>query len=94
MSDQDWDDPWERSFAYVIEVGEGAAPAGERVMVLLNPAPSPLAFALPQGSWRGSLDTAAPEWGERRALSQTCELAASSLCVLAQATAGVAEASA
>ena len=25
MSDQDWDDPWDRSFAYVIEVGEGAA---------------------------------------------------------------------
>ena len=94
MSDQDWDDPWDRSFAYVIEVGEGAAPASERVMVLLNPAPSPLSFALPQGSWRVALDTAVPEWGERRALSHTCELAGPALCVLVQAIAGVAEASA
>ncbi len=84
MSEEDWDDPWDRSFAYVIEVGEGAQPATERVMVLLHPRESVLAFALPEGSWRLALDTGAPEWGERRALAQRCEVTGPALCVLVQ----------
>ena len=52
LSDEDWDDPWERSFSYVIEVGEGRRPASERAMVLLHPGDSVLAFALPDGPWR------------------------------------------
>jgi len=84
MWDQDWDDPWERSFAYVIEVGEGAAPPTERVMVMLHPAASPLAFVLPPDSWRVALDTSVPEWGEQRSLSGFCELAGPAICVLVQ----------
>ena len=64
MSDEDWDDPWERSFSYVIEVGEGTRPASERVMVLLHPGDSVLAFVLPAGAvarWR--LDTSEPRVG-------------------------------
>jgi glycogen operon protein len=85
MSDQDWDDPWERSFSYVIEVGEGTLPATERVMVLLHPDPSPLPFTLPEGPWRVVLDTGAPEWGEERTQSQRYELAGPAVCVLIQA---------
>jgi pullulanase/glycogen debranching enzyme len=84
MSDQDWDDPWERSFAYVIEVGEGSLAPTERAMVLLHPGDSVLAFTLPEGSWRVALDTGASEWGEQRTLSQRCELAGPAICVLIQ----------
>ena len=85
MSDEDWDDPWERSFSYVIEVGEGTQPAGERAMVLLHPGDSVLAFTLPEGPWRVALDSATPEWGERRTVGQRYELAGPAICVLVQA---------
>jgi hypothetical protein len=85
MSDQDWDDCWELSFSCVIEVGEGALAATERVMVLLHPAPSVLPFALPGGPWRVALDTSTSEWGERRTLRQGYELAGPAICVLVQA---------
>ena len=84
ISDQDWDDPWERSFSYMIEVGEGTLAATERVMVLLHPAESVLSFVLPEGSWRVALDTGIPEWGERRALSHRYDLAGPSICALVQ----------
>jgi glycogen operon protein len=64
MSDQDWDDPWSRSFSYVIEVCEGEGNATERVMVMLHAADSPLAFTLPQGQWRLALDTSQAKAGE------------------------------
>jgi glycogen operon protein len=85
MSHRDWDDSRERSFSYVIEVGEGMRPATERVMVLLHPGPSPLMFVLPEGPWRVALDTSTPEWGEQRALSHGYELAGPATCVLVQA---------
>ncbi|HMA07778.1 MAG TPA: glycogen debranching protein GlgX [Ramlibacter sp.] len=85
MSHEDWDDPWERSFAYVIEVGEGTRPATERVMVLLHPRDARLAFTLPAGLWRLALDTAEPQWGEQTTLTQRYELAGPALCVLVQA---------
>jgi hypothetical protein len=91
MSDEDWDDEWERSFAYVIEVGEGTLPATERVMVLLHPGPSVLAFLLPGGPWRVALDTGAPEGGEPRTLSHRYELAGPAICVLIQAIDSVRE---
>jgi glycogen operon protein len=84
MSDHDWDNPWERSFSYVVEVGEGMQPATERAMVLLHPGASPLAFVLPQGGWRVALDTGAAEWGEKRTVSGAYELAGPALCVLIQ----------
>jgi len=85
MSDQDWDDPWERSFACVIEVGEGKLAATERAMMLLHPDASVLAFALPQGPWRIALDTGTPESGEQCTVSQRYELAGPAICVLIQA---------
>jgi glycogen operon protein len=84
MSDQDWNDPWERSFSYVIEVGEGMAPASERAMVLLHPGASALAFVLPEGPWRVALDTGVPEWGEKRTVRGRHELTGPALCVLIQ----------
>ncbi|MDB5870876.1 MAG: glgX [Ramlibacter sp.] len=84
MWDQDWNNPWERSFAYVIEVGEGPAPARERVMVLLHPGASVLPFVLPDGAWRVALDTSTSEWGEQRAQSERYELAGPAICVLVQ----------
>ncbi|MDP3821682.1 MAG: glycogen debranching protein GlgX [Burkholderiales bacterium] len=84
MSDADWDDPWDRSFAYVVEVGEGGAPATERVMVLMHPAHSTLPFVLPAGAWRVALDTSAPEPGGGAASSDRYELAGPALCVLVQ----------
>ena len=84
MSDQDWEDPWDRSFAYVTEVGEGPLAATDRVMVLLHPGHSMLAFALPDGPWRVALDTGTPEWGEHRTVSQRYELAGPAVCVLVQ----------
>jgi glycogen debranching enzyme len=88
MSDQDWDDPWDRSFAYVIEVGEGVQPATERVMVLVHPGASDLAFLLPEGPWSVALDTSTSECGERRTLTQGYELAGPALCVLVQGLQG------
>jgi glycogen operon protein len=79
MSDHDWDDPWERSFAYVIEVGEGAQPATERVMVLLHPSESTLTYVLPQGSWHVALDT-----GSALHSGSHYELAGPAVCVLIQ----------
>jgi glycogen operon protein len=84
MWDQDWDNPWDRSFAYVIEVGEGAGAPTERVMVLLHPGASALPFVLPAGPWRVALDTSVPEWGEKRSLTQTCEVTGPAICVLVQ----------
>jgi glycogen debranching enzyme len=84
MSQQDWDDGSRRSFCYVIEVGEGTQPAGERVMVLLHPGQSVLGFGLPAGPWRLALDSGAPEWGEARTLSRRCEVAGPAICVLVQ----------
>ena len=87
LSDEDWNDPWDRSFAYVIEVGEGRRPASERAMVLLHPGDSVLAFTLPEGAWRVAIDTATPEWGERRTVGRRYELAGPAICVLVQAMA-------
>ena len=84
MWDQDWDNPWDRSFAYVIEVGEGARAPAERVMVMLHPGASALSFVLPPGPWRLALDTSAPDWGEQRALTQSCEVTGPAMCVLVQ----------
>ena len=85
LSHEDWDDPWERSFSYVIEVGEARRPAGERAMVLLHPGDSVLPFVLPQGLWRLALDTSKPERGEQTTLTGRCELAGPAICVLIQA---------
>ena len=85
LSDEDWDDPWERSFSYVIEVGEGGRPAGERAMVLLHPGDSVLPFVLPHGLWRLALDTSKAEWGEHTTLTQRYDLAGPAICVLVQA---------
>ena len=84
MSDADWDDPWDRSFAYVIEVGEGGAPATERVMVLMHPAHSALPFVLPSGTWRVALDTSAPAAGPQQARVGSYEIAGPAVCVLVQ----------
>jgi glycogen debranching enzyme len=85
MSNHDWDESFERSFSYVIEVGEGTHAATERVMVLLHPGQSVLAFVLPEGRWRVAFDTGTPEWGERRTLSHRYELAGPAICALVQA---------
>jgi glycogen debranching enzyme len=84
MSDEEWEDPWDRSFSYVIEVGEGRAPASERVMVLLHPAPSVLAFVLPAGPWQRELDTSMVPLDKRRGWTQRYELAGPAICVLVQ----------
>ena len=84
MSHQDWDAARDRSFSYVLEVGEGMQSATERVMVLLHPAPSVLGFMLPSGRWRLALDTSTPQGGERRTLSHRYDLAGPALCVLVQ----------
>jgi glycogen operon protein len=84
MWDHDWQNPWERSFAYVIEVGEGGQAARERVMVLMHPGTSPLAFVLPPGAWRLALDTAVPIWGVMSAQSERYEAQGPALCVLVQ----------
>jgi glycogen debranching enzyme GlgX len=89
MSDQDWDSPWDRSFAYVIEVCEVTAPVTERVMVLLHPADSVLPFTLPEGPWRGALDTSHAEPGEAAAITGAYELAGPAICVLIQAIDGL-----
>jgi glycogen debranching enzyme len=84
MSHEDWDDPWDRSFSYVIEVGEAGAAPAQRAMVLLHPHPSPLAFVLPPGEWRVALDTSIPEWGEQRTVGKRYELAGPAVGVLMQ----------
>jgi pullulanase/glycogen debranching enzyme len=84
MSDQDWDDPWEHSFAYVIEVGEAALPATERVMVLLHPGDSVQAFTLPEGRWRLALATSTAESGDGQMLKERCEIAGPAIMVLVQ----------
>jgi glycogen operon protein len=84
MSDADWDDPWDRSFAYVIEVGEGDSPATERMMVLMHPAHSTLPFMLPGGPWRVALDTSAPQGAAQHAPAGSYELAGPGVCVLVQ----------
>ncbi|HSW16721.1 MAG TPA: glycogen debranching protein GlgX [Ramlibacter sp.] len=85
MSDQDWDNPWERSFAYVIEVGEGDAAATERVMVIHHPSGGPTPFQLPPGAWRLLLDTAVADTPEARTLHERIEVRSPAVCVLAQA---------
>jgi glycogen debranching enzyme len=87
MSEQDWDDPWERSFSYVIEVCESNPPATERVMVLLHCADSALAFTLPEGDWRRALDTSRAGPGEQAAITGVYELKGPAICVLVQAIA-------
>jgi glycogen debranching enzyme len=84
MSDADWNDPWRRSFACVIEVGEGSRPATERVMVVNHPGTGSMSFALPAGPWRLMLDSG--EGGEptREIVRGTLEVAAPALCVLVQ----------
>jgi glycogen operon protein len=84
MSDQDWDDPWERSFSYVVEVGEDGLAATERLMVLLHPGASVLAFVLPSGQWRVAVDTSTAELGESRIVSQDYQLAGPAVGVLVQ----------
>ena len=85
LSAPDWEESFERSFSYVIEVGEGMHAATERVMVLLHPGHSVLAFVLPEGPWRVALDTGTPEWGQRRTLRHRYELAGPAICALVQA---------
>jgi len=86
MSDEDWDDPWERSFAYVIEVGEGRAPATERVMVLMHPAHTVLPFALPEGTWRVVLDSReAASDDVQGTATERYDVAGPAVCVLVQA---------
>ncbi|MCM2251193.1 MAG: glycogen debranching protein GlgX [Ramlibacter sp.] len=85
MSQRDWDDAHERSFGYVIEVGEESRAAAERVMVLLHPGHSALAFALPPGAWRLVLDSGAPERDGERTFSGSIELAGPAVGVLVQA---------
>jgi glycogen operon protein len=92
MSDDDWEDAWERSFAYVIEVGDdegaagvpGALPATERLMLLLHPATSPCTFVLPTGPWRLLLDTGTAFCGEGPVLAGRCEVTGPAICVLVQ----------
>jgi glycogen debranching enzyme len=92
MSDADWENPWERSFSYVIEVGEGTLAATERVMILLHPGDAMLPFVLPQGPWRLRLDTSQPKWDEQATLTQHYELAGPAIAVLVQALAATRDA--
>jgi glycogen operon protein len=85
MSDQDWDDPWDRSFSYVIEVCEGEGTATERVMVLLHSADSAQAFTLPEGGWRRVLDTSCVEAVEQTTITGGYELRGPAIGVLVQA---------
>jgi glycogen operon protein len=92
MSDADWENPWERSFSYVIEVGEGTHAATERVMVLLHPGDALLPFVLPPGPWRLRLDTSQPKWDEHATLTQHYELSGPAIAVLVQAVAATRDA--
>jgi hypothetical protein len=67
-------------------VGDGPAPATERVMLLMHPAHTVLPFTLPAGTWRVALDTSEPGQGEGTA-SERYLLAGPALCVLVQAIA-------
>jgi glycogen debranching enzyme GlgX len=84
MSDADWDDPWRRSFACVIEVGEGARRPTERVMVLNHPGAGSLTFVLPAGPWRLMLDSGEGASPTREVVHATLELGAPALCILVQ----------
>ncbi len=87
MSDEDWNDPWNRSFAYVLEVGEGEAPATERLMVVHHPGSAPRSFTLPPGPWCLLLDTSTAELHDlahARAVQERIDVVAPALCVLLQ----------
>jgi glycogen operon protein len=58
VSAADWDDPQQRSFACLMEVGEDGRAATERCLLLFHPGPQPLSFALPPGDWWCVLDSA------------------------------------
>jgi glycogen debranching enzyme GlgX len=84
MSDQDWDDPWDRSFSYVIEVCEASGPATERVMVLLHSADSTRPFTLPDGTWRCALDTSQSGTREEASITGVYRMTGPAICVLIQ----------
>jgi glycogen debranching enzyme len=87
MSDQDWDDPWGRSFSYVIEVCEGQGVPTERVMVMLHSSDRALEFVLPEGHWQRALDTSRADPGEDAPVTGVYEVKGPAICVLIQAIA-------
>ena len=84
MSEQDWDDPWGRSFSYVIEVCEGPGVPSERVMVMIHSSDRPLDFVLPEGHWQRALDTSHADPVEEASVTGVYEIKGSAICVLVQ----------
>ena len=86
----DWDDPSDRSFACLIEVGEDGCLATERWLLIFHPGPNPLSFSLPPGDWLCVLDSAqallvqSPMWSGVRPLAQSITLSACTVVGLAQ----------
>ena len=97
MTNEDWDNPGQNSFACVIEVPEAhtqQTQATERVMLLFNAGHRTVPYSLPPGRWSSALDSAAglihaglflpsdPQMCEQ------CDLVAKTVRVLVQTIAG------
>ncbi len=99
MTDGDWDNPDQNSFACVIEVAEPGvhqARATERVMLLLNAGHHTVPYSLPPGRWRSALDSATglihagPFLSSDPQIGDQCALSAKTVRVLVQPIAGAA----
>ena len=100
MTDKDWEDSRESSFACVIEVPEIASQpshATERLMLLFNAGHNALPFVLPPRHWGSALDSAAgvihsqPFSAADLQISGVCDLSAKTVRVLVQAIDGGSE---
>ena len=84
LSVEEWQDPNELGLACVIEVGEGQLSATQRVMLVFNPAHTPLRFELPKGPWRLVLNTATAEFDSAGMVSGQHPASRNSVMVLVQ----------
>jgi glycogen debranching enzyme len=84
LSQADWQDPNERALACFIEVFDKDHSATERVLLLFNPGHTPMRFELPEGAWKGVLNTATAEFDSCDTFQNACHVNHCALRVLLQ----------
>ncbi|MBC7618166.1 MAG: glycogen debranching enzyme GlgX, partial [Candidatus Saccharibacteria bacterium] len=84
LSDEAWQNPHELGLACMVVVGEGQRSATQRVLLVFNPADTPLRFELPKGPWRLVLNTATAEFDTAEMVSGQHPASRNSVMVLVQ----------
>ena len=88
---EEWHDSTRLGLACLIEVGQGQRPAQHRIMLIFNPAATPVRFTLPQGRWRLELNTALALFSGAEDFSLYCDADQNTLIVLSQDIKAVAQ---